>query len=770
MSNSNTTKVTIESKINLDYAKQLKSSKASFGSAEGQFKSFLKWIKRAKPLSDNPSIGTIRQVYTTDDNEFGGRFNTGFCYTQMYTPIRGLLAQGIYHDYDIQNCHPHLLSQYLSKRKIKCPQLDLYCANVQGLRKKWKPTKTQVLRLLNGGGLESDAPQFFHKLKSELDPIMKKLISEQKKWQKDLVSCKTSKKRHDRYRHYCSAIVQSLERQALMAMYQWCTQNHVEVGALIHDGCLLGDMSASKIPEMEQFIEQETGYKVKIVEKPLHSLDPEELVKNQSVIGQSINDDTDGAQIFLDYYNKQFVRSGDSFYILNNKGIWEEGVSPLIRMIAHLDLRVNDYSFSRNASGAKRIAEMIKAFAEDQGSTWLTNINHQSRGLVFFGDQVWNMAERKWQPRSNTTSLVGINRPAPVKLFEQYENQGWDHPHLVELQERILNVFGNDEQRDYTLRLFARAISGCVSDKFFGLCTGARNSGKGTLQEAIKKAFAEYVTQYNPPITKDFNSTDQAMDLRFVLTANMHKARIAFTNESRDSKKTAVLSGNIIKNVIASGGDSFQCRKMRENEVTVSNNCISFMNFNQIPSSNPPDAMDTGRIVLFPFKFDSSLKPTKTIKAGDPNIKQWINQTPWLGDAMAWAIFEQYQESSGADLEPPKEFKLEMNDLTADQMGDPYVVFTKCFKQVENEQELVDTVKEKFSKCGMSANKLTRWLKNQGISKKRARVEGNLTYVYVGLMVIEEESNGGVDDPQDDIVQPSERIKIQINMNKECQV
>jgi len=47
------------------------------------------------------------------------------------------------------------------------------------------------------------------------------------------------------------------------------------------------------------------------------------------------------------------------------------------------------------------------------------------------------------------------------------------------------------------------------------------------------------------------------MDLRFVLTANMHKARIAFTNESRDSKKTAVLSGNIIKNVIASGGDSF---------------------------------------------------------------------------------------------------------------------------------------------------------------------------------------------------------------------
>jgi len=87
-------------------------------------------------------------------------------------------------------------------------------------------------------------------------------------------------------------------------------------------------------------------------------------------------------------------------------------------MIAHLDLRKKDYSFSRNASGAKRITEMIKAFAEDQGSTWLTNINHQSRGLVFFSDQVWNMAERKWQPRGNTTSLVGINRPAPVKLFE----------------------------------------------------------------------------------------------------------------------------------------------------------------------------------------------------------------------------------------------------------------------------------------------------------------------------------------------------------------
>ena len=30
-------------------------------------------------------------------------------------------------------------------------------------------------------------------------------------------------------------------------------------------------------------------------EKPLHSLDPEELVKNQSVIGQSIDDDTEGA-------------------------------------------------------------------------------------------------------------------------------------------------------------------------------------------------------------------------------------------------------------------------------------------------------------------------------------------------------------------------------------------------------------------------------------------------------------------------------------------
>jgi len=189
------------------------------------------------------------------------------------------------------------------------------------------------------------------------------------------------------------------------------------------------------------------------------------------------------------------------------------------------------------------------------------------------------------------------------------------------------------------------------------------------------------VTDANPPITGDYMSDDPAKDMRFVLTSKLNIVRICFCNEGRDGgRRQATLSGNMIKKVIASGGDTVVCRRMGKDEVMTRPNTIFFMSFNEVPKSDPMDAMETARLVVFPNKFDNRCSGVG-VRKSDPKVKSWIKNTPWVGDAVAWAVFNVFSETSGSSLKPPASFQTEFDTMVEGVLSDPFHILNQRFEQ-----------------------------------------------------------------------------------------
>src|SRR3989338_716742 len=132
----------------------------------------------------------------------------------------------------------------------------------------------------------------------------------------------------------------------------------------------------------------------------------------------------------------------------------------------------------------------------------------------------------------------------------------------------------------------------------------------------------------HPPVSRSIGG-DIAQTNRPVLTLELNKKRLAFSNESRSTalkSESISLDGNQLKSW-ASGGDEIPARGHCQGERNVVVNAICIYAFNKQPTCNPSDALERAKYLETSFKFDDKLTESDPfLRKSDPNIKKWISE------------------------------------------------------------------------------------------------------------------------------------------------
>jgi hypothetical protein len=214
--------------------------------------------------------------------------------------IRVPMAQNHYHDIDVVNCHYSIACHYAKKRGLDLERIKFYVENrehvLKVLMEKFNMCRTDaklaMLKIAYGGQAPdiSEIPSYTNNF--DTDPLYNELSGTKEEWEtladhiwvekKEWQSIRLRGDKHplsqagpNKKFKMLSMFLQNEERVILEAMDKFFTSIGRSVDVLIHDGCMIRkngedpDLPIIILEECEKFIEDQTGYPVKLTEKKM---------------------------------------------------------------------------------------------------------------------------------------------------------------------------------------------------------------------------------------------------------------------------------------------------------------------------------------------------------------------------------------------------------------------------------------------------------------------------------------------------------------------
>lgn len=195
----------------------------------------------------------------------------------MPREIRASISYEYYHDIDMANAHPVILTQYCKKNDIECSILEEYVNNRESIINNIiseynslnkSDVKTLFLSLMNGAE-NYIVNNFISKFKKEI-----KLIHTQINQLNPLIE-KSVKRRKDYNINgsITNIILCEIENELLSYAYEFLTNKGYSVDVLVFDGLMVlkNDIGITEqlLNEMTQYVYNKSGYNINFVEKPL---------------------------------------------------------------------------------------------------------------------------------------------------------------------------------------------------------------------------------------------------------------------------------------------------------------------------------------------------------------------------------------------------------------------------------------------------------------------------------------------------------------------
>jgi len=213
-------------------------------------------------------VGEIKVSYKQNKNKIGRHYPHGICLTTMSKRVRHSIGRMYHIDLDIENCHPVLLSQICSKHKINCSALDNYIQN----RHLYTEEKDRVYVIINGGVLlPTDSPLLF-----DISHGMNDIYSALKNIYPKFYKMSEEKDTYNVNGRMMSYILQNEENTCLEVMIKTLkTIYNITPTSLAYDGFTLEktktnhDMVKYIISDLENMVNHELGYTLKLREKPM---------------------------------------------------------------------------------------------------------------------------------------------------------------------------------------------------------------------------------------------------------------------------------------------------------------------------------------------------------------------------------------------------------------------------------------------------------------------------------------------------------------------
>lgn len=443
-----------------------------------------------------------------------------------------------------------------------------------------------------------------------------------------------------------SLLAQDIERQIISVAIQTFNQNEYTTGTIIHDGFLVEslDVKDEVLRKAEQAVKLMKGYDIKLEKKSLKDFneeclwgasgdeDGEEELQSES--------DTDIARHFIAFMEEKghaFTRSeGEVFWFNPDHGIYLTG-------LRQLRVYMND---------CPRLPADRRGKTEEQNK-WVKQIESIVNDDPDFRNKVVHTTYRKIAFKNgyydcDRKALCDYNRDVYFLLKGGIEYVPQEQGVLDEVWNKLfMGVFGTEEVSKYMLQSFARAMAGEIKDKRLFFIIGEPNSGKGTVTEVFRLAFA---SQFNTLNAQDFcaKKSDGNSALSNQHLVQGRDKRIAFLNETSRAKGQE-WNAQAIK-VFSNGGESISGRLNYDREAKCFiNQQTGFCNMNDTPKINGFQsdvkvrcvAVRTAYSYVAPSEYDE--KTAKSFeKVADENIKDGFLRRPEILQAFAQMVCEAY--------------------------------------------------------------------------------------------------------------------------------
>ncbi len=192
--------------------------------------------------------------------------------------IRNSIANEIYYDVDIKNCHPQILYQLCKKHEISCESLETFvknrdavisqmCARNFGMDK--DIAKNTLLSVINGGGaVDFQEDKFVYKFMEDMknirDAICRRYREEYEKMKKrkvDNIKGKTM-----------NVILCCIEHKILMNAVKFMGDEGYSVDVLVYDGFMVRKnkpLPPEMLVSLQEHIKNKLSYNMEFVEKSM---------------------------------------------------------------------------------------------------------------------------------------------------------------------------------------------------------------------------------------------------------------------------------------------------------------------------------------------------------------------------------------------------------------------------------------------------------------------------------------------------------------------
>ena len=216
---------------------------------------------------------------------YGRYYGTKGSLETLEKECRGTVCSEFYHDIDIVNCHPVILSQYAKRFYDRdLPENDYYVDNrdkvLRAISADRNEAKDEVIRILYGGSNRHDITA---KLSAEIRAFSR-FLSQQPEHKKLFEAVKHE---DNIYGSLLSFILQTEERECMLVMKKVLEEDGWSVDVLAYDGVMVRKRNGVELePSMrkvEAAIKEQLGYTLRIVDKEFSSFEipktEEEIIK-----------------------------------------------------------------------------------------------------------------------------------------------------------------------------------------------------------------------------------------------------------------------------------------------------------------------------------------------------------------------------------------------------------------------------------------------------------------------------------------------------------
>ena len=448
-------------------------------------------------------------------------------------------------------------------------------------------------------------------------------------------------------------------------------------------------------------------------------------------------DDLYACRKFVECMGDTIHREGDVVYVFDpSTGMWSTKESDLIAAVHRhkdaLTFRQSNtdghevvYNYGGCTKNIKNMLVHLRPILPD--GKFISSHMDASLAYLLFEDGIFHIPTQTFSAGFDKTKVFAARIPRKFPATRDAALEAVVNEKLFELPLQNIGV-----GRYLKMRL-ARSLAGCYRDKKFVCVLGEADCSKGTLTNAMRKAFGDFVVEYNANHLK-YNArsgADEAKKLSWLIP--IMNARLAISNEVRMDK--VPIDGNLLKS-LSSGGDEMGARQNFKDECSFVPKVSFFFMGNDMPEIAPKDSgIETRvRVVRFNKRFVARPSGPNELLA-DETIKDKLETDEWK-NAIFWLIMDAYGFETTEPVEVCEETREWIPSGSAEFRGliEENYVINLADDSPDNyvaSRIVIEYIKSRG--LNMSDTKIGRELGKLGLLKDVKTINGKSTNVWKGL-------------------------------------